>query len=46
MSCLANAFSYMRIIEQWGSRIPRMFDEFSRYGLAEPELVDMDGISE
>ena len=43
MSCLANAFSYMRIIEEWGSGIPRMFDEFSRYGLAEPELVDMDG---
>ena len=33
----------MRIIEEWGSGIPRMFDEFSRYGLAEPELVDMDG---
>lgn len=40
---IANAFSYMRIIEEWGSGIPRMFDEFSRYGLAEPELVDMDG---
>lgn len=33
----------MRIIEEWGSGIPRMFDEFSKYGLAEPELVDMDG---
>ena len=33
----------MRIIEEWGSGIPRMFDEFSRYGLSEPELVDMDG---
>lgn len=40
---IANAFSYMRIIEEWGSGIPRMFDEFSRYGLAEPKLVDMDG---
>ena len=40
---IANAFSYMRIIEEWGSGIPRMFDEFSKYGLAEPELVDMDG---
>ena len=40
---IANAFSYMRIIEEWGSGIPRMFDEFSRYGLSEPELVDMDG---
>lgn len=25
------------------SGIPRMFDEFFRYGLSEPELVDMDG---
>lgn len=40
---IANAFSYMKIIEEWGSGIPRMFDEFSKYGLAEPELVDMDG---
>ena len=40
---IANAFSYMKIIEEWGSGIPRMFDEFSRYGLEEPELVDMDG---
>lgn len=40
---IANAFSYMKIIEEWGSGIPRMFDEFSKYGLEEPELVDMDG---
>ena len=40
---IANAFSYMKIIEEWGSGIPRMFDEFSKYGLSEPELVDMDG---
>lgn len=40
---IANAFSYMKIIEEWGSGIPRMFDEFSKYGLAEPELIDMDG---
>lgn len=40
---IANAFSYMRIIEEWGSGIPRMFDEFSKYGLKEPELIDMDG---
>ena len=31
------------IIEGLGSGIPRIFDEFSKYGLAEPELVDMDG---
>lgn len=40
---IANAFSYMKIIEEWGSGIPRMYDEFSKYGLKEPELVDMDG---
>ena len=40
---IANAFSYMKIIEEWGSGIPRMYDEFSKYGLREPELVDMDG---
>lgn len=36
----------MKIIEEWGSGIPRMFDEFSKYGLAEPELVDMGEILE
>lgn len=40
---IANAFSYMKIIEEWGSGIPRMYDEFSKYGLREPELADMDG---
>lgn len=40
---IANAFSYMKIIEEWGSGIPRMYDEFERYGLKEPELIDMDG---
>ena len=40
---IANAFAYMKIIEEWGSGIPRMFDEFSKYGLKEPELIDMDG---
>ena len=39
---IANAFAYMKIIEEWGSGIPRMFDEFSKYGLEEPELIDMD----
>lgn len=33
----------IRIIEGLGSGILRMFDEFSKYGLAEPELVDIDG---
>ena len=38
--CPANC---IRIIEGLGSGILRMFDGFSKYGLAEPELVDMDG---
>ncbi len=40
---IANAFAYMRIIEEWGSGIPRIYDEFAQYGLGEPELIDMDG---
>ena len=40
---IASAFSYIKIIEQWGSGIPRMFDEFKEYGLREPELIDLDG---
>ena len=34
--------TYMKIIEKWGSGIPRMYNECSKYGLREPELVDMD----
>lgn len=40
---IASAFAYMKIIEQWGSGIPRIFDEFKEYGLREPELIDLDG---
>ena len=40
---IANAFSYMKIIEEWGSGIPRMIEEFKEYGLREPELIDLDG---
>lgn len=40
---IANAFSYMKIIEEWGSEILRMYDEFLKYGLREPELADVDG---
>ena len=37
---IAAAFSYMNIIEAWGSGIPRMFHEAEEYGLREPELID------
>ena len=40
---IASAFAYMKIIEQWGSGIPRIFEEFKKYGLKEPELIDLDG---
>jgi len=39
----AYAFSYMKIIEKWGSGIPRMIRECSEYGLPEPEFIVLDG---
>ena len=38
---IAAAFSYMNIVEAWGSGIPKMFREAKAYGLREPELIDM-----
>ena len=38
---IAAAFSYMNIVEAWGSGIPKMFREAEEYGLREPELIDM-----
>ena len=38
---IASAFSYMNIVEAWGSGIPKMFREAKEYGLREPELIDM-----
>ena len=40
---IARAFSYMKIIEKWGTGIPRIFRECKEYGLPEPELIDFDG---
>lgn len=40
---IANAFSYMKIIEKWGSGIPRIVRECKEYGLPEPEFHDFDG---
>lgn len=39
---LAHAFSYMNLIEGWGTGIPRLFREMKEYGLAEPEFIDME----
>lgn len=40
---IANAFAYMKIIERWGSGIPRIIQECREYGLPEPEFIDFDG---
>ncbi|WP_296876701.1 ATP-binding protein [Thomasclavelia sp.] len=40
---IASAFTYMRYIEEWGSGIPRIFAQFHKRGLKEPELIDLDG---
>lgn len=40
---IAEACAYMKIIEKWGSEIPRLFQECKEYGLPEPELIDFEG---
>lgn len=40
---IARAFAYMKIIEKWGTGIPRLFEACEEYGLPKPELVDFDG---
>lgn len=40
---IARAFAYMKIIEKWGTGIPRIFRECKEYGLPEPELIDFEG---
>lgn len=40
---LVNAFTYMKIIEQWGSGIPRLLADCKRAGLKEPELLEIGG---
>lgn len=35
----------MKIIDKWGSSIPRILRECSEYGLPEPEFIDFDGDS-
>ncbi len=39
---LAHAFSYMNLIEEWGSGIPKLMKAMCEYGLHEPEFLDMD----
>lgn len=40
---IANAFSYMKIIEKWGSGIPRIIRECKEYNLPKPTFIDFDG---
>lgn len=40
---IARAFVYMKIIEKWGTGIPRSFETCEEYGLPKPELIDFDG---
>ena len=39
---LANAFSYMNLIEHWGSGIPRIINTVLNAGLKEPEFIGGD----
>ena len=36
---LAHAFSYMNLIEHWGSGIPRIIEKVKAAGLREPEFI-------
>lgn len=38
---LAQAFSYMNLIEEWGSGVPRLFEECEKYRLKKPVLKDL-----
>lgn len=42
MKAVALAFSYMNLIEGWGTGIPRLLREIKEYGLPDPEFVDME----
>lgn len=40
-SVIAKIFTYMNMVEAWGTGIPKIFEEAREYGLREPELEDM-----
>lgn len=39
--CIAEVFSRMGIIEQWGTGFQRMIQGCKEYGIREPEFIDM-----
>lgn len=39
---LAHAFSYMNLIEAWGSGIPKLLEAMREYGLRDPEFCDLE----
>ena len=39
---LAHAFSYMNLIEAWGSGIPKLMEAMQEYGLRDPEFCDLE----
>lgn len=40
---IVSALAYMKVVEQWGSGIPRLFENCEKAGLREPELIEMGG---
>lgn len=40
---IVSAFTYMKIIEQWASGIPRLLENCKCAGLREPELLEIGG---
>lgn len=40
---IARAFAYMKVIEKWGTGIPRILRECEEYGLPEPKLIEFEG---
>ena len=40
---IMSAFAYMKVVEHWGSGIPRLYKNCEQAGLKEPELIEKAG---
>ena len=40
---IMSAFAYMKVVEHWGSGIPRLYKNCEQAGLREPELIEKAG---